>query len=224
MHSSTSQFKERLEKTRSFINKTLSTYKMPYIAYSGGKDSTVMLHLIIQENPMIHVLHWDYGFYLIPRKIEKKIIENAKIIGATNFIVLTSPLYKELKRNLKNVWGKEFMEKELPKLRREGFDCSFIGLRAEESSKRKAKTKGKQGKDNFMDNIYPINNWTYKDIYAYLLKFDVPYLKEHYDKYGKVLGYDKARFVTFFDPDFPENRALDGVLMWKFRNVGDLNT
>ncbi|MFW9872934.1 MAG: phosphoadenosine phosphosulfate reductase family protein [Candidatus Thorarchaeota archaeon] len=219
MHGKTYLFNQRLEKTRNFIKNKLSIYKKPYIAYSGGKDSTVMIHLMIQENSDIHVLHWDYGPYLVPRNIEEKIIENAKQIGVKNLLVLTSNLYIKLKRNLKNVWGSEFMDKELPKLRDKGFDCSFIGLRSEESCKRKSKTRYKQGRDKYMDNIYPLTDWTYKDIYAYLLKFNVPYLKEHYDKYGKVLGYKNARFVTFFDPDFPENRALDGLLMWKFKNM-----
>ena len=41
-----------------------------------------------------------------------------------------------------------------------------------------------------------------------------------YDKYVAVLGWDRARFVTFFDKEFEHLGSInvDGVLMWRWRN------
>lgn len=221
MHSETSIFKKRVINTYEDISFLLKKFKKPYIAYSGGKDSCVLLHFLMKIDPNTAVIHWDYGPYLIPRMIEARIIQNALNMGARYLRLLTSHSYNKLKRNVNNVWGKEFMERVLPSLVKEGFDCSFIGLRAEESHKRKARTLKMISKDKVMLNIYPLKDWTWKDIYAYLLINKIPYLNEHYDKYGVILGYDRARFVTFFDPDFKHlgSENIDGILQWDFKNL-----
>lgn len=220
-HSNLDYFKDLVLETKKIMSFILSKFKKPYIAYSGGKDSSVLVHLLMQLNPHITIIHWDYGPYLIPRTIESKIIDNALKMNVKHFRYMTSPLYEKLKRNLNNVWGKEFMDKYIFSLAEEGFDCSFIGLRAEESHMRKAKTQDLLSHDDAMINAYPLRDWTWKDIFAYLLKYDVPYLKVHYDKYGGLLGYNKVRFVTFFDPDFKHlgSDNIDGILMPEFKNI-----
>jgi len=220
MHSETESFQELLEKTKKTIDLILSKFKKPYIAYSGGKDSCVLLDLILHINPKIIVFHWDYGPNLIPRIIEYRLINNAFKIGAERFIYVTSDRYLT---NQKYVWYKDFLDKELPKLSKAGFDLSFIGLRAEESIIRAIKTKNILSHDKYMCNAFPLRDWTYRDVYAYLLKNKIPYLEKHYDKYSKLMGYDKSRFVTFHDPEFSQlTECVDGILMYKHK-YDDIN-
>ena len=216
MHSETEQFQTLFCKTKENIKTILNHFEKSYIAYSGGKDSCVLLDLVLNLNTKTPAYHWDYGPYLIPREIEYKLINNAFKIGVHRLIYATSDKYR---KHQNYVWYKEFLGKELPKLANAGFDLSFIGLRAEESYKRRQKTKTLLSNDNYMCNAFPLKDWTYKDIYAYLLKNNVPYLEKHYDKYSELVGYERSRFVTFHDPEFSQlSECLDGILMYKHKH------
>jgi len=219
--SETQEYKERLKNTKSIIKSYINRYKS-YVAFSGGKDSTVMLHLVLQENPDTLVIHWDYGKYYIPRDILREIISIARKCGAKNMRVLSSHQYNIMKREAMGVLGRCFIGVETPKLVKEGYKACFLGLRAEESSKRKSRlTSHSEYDKRGIYNVFPLKDWTWKDVWAYIVSNNLPYLSI-YDKYNKLLGYDKARFVTFFDPEFDKfgSSNVDGVLMWKFKHIG----
>ena len=97
----------KVKEAEGIIAESLKNYKKPYIAYSGGKDSSVVLHLVLAQEPNIMVLHWDYGRYYIPRWLEKEIIQNAKKMGAKRIRIETSILYEKLKDKAINVLGSE---------------------------------------------------------------------------------------------------------------------
>lgn len=52
--------RKRVETARQVITVALARAKRPYVAFSGGKDSTCM-HLVLQLAPGITVFRWDYG-------------------------------------------------------------------------------------------------------------------------------------------------------------------
>jgi len=214
----TDEHKRKVAEAKSVIEKALERFNKPYVAYSGGKDSLAMLHLILQHDPAVTVLHWDYGPYFMPREFEKEIIKNARKIGVKNLVVKTSPLYKKLGRKARNILGRHFLGLVVPKLAKEGYDCCFIGLRAEESNKRKTRTKWFFEKNHLMTNVFPLARWRWLDSWAYIISNDLPYPKV-YDLYGSVIGWDKARLVTFFDHEFDWTGApiLDGVLIPQHR-------
>lgn len=220
MHARTKEYTQKLNKTKSIIERALSNFSKPYIAYSGGKDSTALLDLVLSLNRDITVVHWDFGPYYMPREIFNHIIENAKKIGAKNLRTPTSTKYKQQKRKAMNVLGQDFLGKYIPNLIEEGYDLAFIGLRAEESCKRRARTENYIRHDGKMFNCYPIRDWSYKDVWAYIVDNELPYLNEFYDKYGELLGDENTRFCTFFDPEFDKFGAknLDGILMYKHKN------
>jgi len=211
-------FKKRVEESKFIVKNVFNTYSTPYIAFSGGKDSTCMTHLVLQQNSNIMVLHWDYGGYYIPRKMENKILKNAKKLGVKNLRIETSSKYGILKRKAINVLGRDLIRGLLPQLFREGYDASFIGLRSEESPKRKRRIKADRSLSKIKE-IFPIASWTWMDIWAYIIKYDLPYLS-HYDLYGPVVGWDRVRLTTFFDSEFDKLGCsnVDGILMWKFKN------
>ena len=210
-------FKNKVEQAEIMINDVLRNYNKPYIAFSGGKDSTCMLHLILEQNPDIMVLYWDYGKYYIPRKINCEIKENAKKLGAKNLRVETSIKYEKLKRQAKNILGEDLIKGLLPRLKDERYDASFIGLRKEESLKRKIRIQAGRSLSEIKE-IFPIADWTWMDVWAYIISNHLPYLS-HYDLYGPIIGWNKVRMTTFFDPEFDKYGCsnIDGVLMWKYR-------
>jgi len=52
---------EKIRITNSFVDKILAENKKPVLAWSGGKDSTVALHLILKRNPKIDVVWINTG-------------------------------------------------------------------------------------------------------------------------------------------------------------------
>ena len=220
MWSETEEHHRRLEEAKAIIAIALNNFKKPYVAYSGGKDSLCLLHLTLQQKPDVTIIHWDYGPYFMPREIENEILENARKIGAKNIQIYTSNLYLKLQRKARNILGSIFLEKIVPQLAKEGFDCCLLGLRAEESSRRKTKTKNPFKEEKGIINVTPLRSWKWIDCWAYIVKNNLPY-PSVYDKYAEVIGYDKARLVTFFDKEFEWTGAplLDGILMTKHKNI-----
>ena len=212
----TKEFKNKLKGTNEVISEALHSCKKSYIAFSGGKDSTVMLNLVLQIKPGCMVFHWDYGKFM-PRQIEREIIRNMKKLGAINYMVRTSKKYRY--KNSNKVWYKEFFGKITSELIQEGYDLVFVGLRREESLRRKRRID-KNISLTSIKECWPIADWGWKDIWAYIFSNGLPYASA-YDKYCPVLGWDKARFTTFFDPEFDKfgSPNIDGVLMWRFRNI-----
>jgi 3'-phosphoadenosine 5'-phosphosulfate sulfotransferase (PAPS reductase)/FAD synthetase len=214
-----SEYKKKITNSIKIIKDVMSTYQKPYVAFSGGKDSTVMLFLALQVNPDVYVLHWDYGSQLMPREIEYEIIKNARKLGVNEktFIISSSRTQERLdaRENPPHAYFKN-----LPYIiSKFQFDICLLGLRAEESSKRKRKIKYNAEKPMFGCKVsYPIADFTWKDIWATIVDNDLPYLS-FYDKYVELLGWNNARLVTFFDREFDKfgSSNVDGVLLWKYR-------
>lgn len=229
IHSRTTEFHKKVYEADEIIACALRKHQKPYVAFSGGKDSTCVLHLVLQQRPDTMVLHWDYGRYYIPRPIHTEIVANAKKIfdmspsggGKGEEIRLrieTSEKYDQLGKNARNVIGTEMIEKLIPQLIKEGYDAVFVGLRAQESIKRKLRIKAGRAL-SAIPEIWPVQSWSWLDVWAYIVSNNIPYLS-YYDRYGPVVGWDKARFTTLFDPEFDKLGAsnVDGVLSWRFRN------
>jgi 3'-phosphoadenosine 5'-phosphosulfate sulfotransferase (PAPS reductase)/FAD synthetase len=212
------EHRKRVETAKAIIQKALRVCKKPYVAFSGGKDSLCVLHLVSSMQKDVFVVHWDYGRYFIPRDLHEEILEIAKQFSS-KVMVFTSDRYEKEKRKAYNVLGEEFFEKIVPKLMEEGFDCVLLGLRKEESSSRRVRIKNQLYLTPIRE-FYPIANWTWLDVWAYIVSNNIKYLSI-YDKYGEVLGYDRARFTTLFDRQFDKygTENIDGVLMWRFKHI-----
>ena len=146
-------------------------------------------------------------------------INNAYKLGAKELIIKTSQRYEIEKQNAINIWGEEFFKKVEKELIENGYDLVFVGIRKEESLKRKNRIR----ENSFLGIInecWPVAEWGWKDIWAYIFLNDIPYASV-YEKYGDVIGIEKLRLVTFFDSEFDKfgSKNLDGLLMWKERNI-----
>lgn len=221
MHSETDEYQFNISESGKNVKEGLAICKKPYIAFSGGKDSLVMMHLVLQKNPDILVWHWDYGPYFMPRSVLDEISQIAAGIGARNFRVDQTgyKAYEQAKRSGKPVFYRYFFGVALPALKKEGYDGAFIGLRADESRKRGVRTKSIFEKTPGMISIFPIRHLTVRDVWAYIVSNDLPYCN-HYDRYAELEGRENVRFCTYFDPEFAHmgRTNVDGVLQPEFRN------
>jgi len=200
------------------IREALASARRPYVAYSGGKDSTVLVHLVLQQEPDVMVLHWDYGRAFVPAPVFAEILENARRLGVRNLRVETSPLYAKLGRRARNVLGRHYLGKLVPRLAEEGYDLAFVALRAEESPKRRRRIVAQRSLGPIPE-CWPLAHWRWLDVWAYIVAHDLPYLSLYDDRAGLV-GWDRARFTTLFDPEFADVGAesVDNVLHWRWRN------
>ncbi len=202
MWSETKQFISRVAQAEQIVDYGLK--KKPYVAYSGGKDSLCMLHLVCKKAPYILVYHHSQGKYM-PEEVGRDIILNAREAGAKNIRVYPAK--------------RDFWTDIIKEIERRGYDSVFVGLRKEESSGRRARIKEKNRLTSFQE-FWPLQNWTWMDVWAYIVKNNLSY-PFVYDKEAEMTGtYEKLRFHSFFDPSMDRfgRRNVDGVSMWRHKN------
>jgi len=213
-HNDLGHFTSKVERAKKIIETGLKFDGKKYAAFSGGKDSTAMLHLVLSLDPDCMVFHYDYkdedrsdGSVYMPEEYQAEIIENMKKIGAKNIKIESG-----------HDWYKVFFGKIAPALYRDGYRVSFVGLRKEESSNRRQRIKANRSLTNIKE-FWPLQDWSWRDVWAYIFFHDLP-VHSAYKKYGELIGWDKVRFVTFFDAEMDKfgSSNLDGMLLWRFRN------
>ena len=170
-------FQQKVRQSRSRIIKAM-TGKV-YVSWSGGKDSTVVLHLAKEIDPLIKVLHIRSG-YELPDGYEYmlRIAQEWKL----NFAELNTPMdYLELceEYGLPHLRSKETQGRVISKIKKSpardwalanNFDGLLWGIRAEESKARKAMAQYLG--DSFVDKngirrVSPILDWSTVDVLAY---------------------------------------------------------
>lgn len=186
-HTKSKAFRLRLEKSKEIISQALSRLALPYVAFSGGKDSSVLLHLVREQSPNTRAIFIDDEWNL-PETIDLIQRTNncdrvAMTIPHTEwFTSFAQP--KELPDGV--IWSDASPRENIVAYAREqGHDGAFIGLRAEESAKRRImlRTNGVFyfAKNHEMWQAYPLAWWTWRDVWAYILSKGVDYNKA-YDK------------------------------------------
>lgn len=194
LHSKLPAFKKRLAKTEDVIQRALSMIKNPYAAISFGKDSMVLMHLLIQHNPDMPMVWSDRGAeaelpatYPFIEQVRKKYNLNLNIIKPEMSMFdiyrryglpeVNDDIQKTIvtKINLILPFAKYVQENNI--------DGYFQGLRADESKGRhKMATKYGQLFERKKDGLIvcnPLLWWTGRDIWAYIIVNDIPYHPEY---------------------------------------------
>ncbi len=211
------RFNTLLANTRRSILEMFQQHPRVNVAVSGGKDSLVMLDLAIHLNPLCVVWHWDYGIYM-PRPLEEEVLK----VLQEHFHLRTPQLTvdKRMSQDPESSAGyRAFFKAISTHLERYDITLNLIGLRSEESCARKRRCRNATEQQGTVTNFFPLRGWRWKDIWAYLISHGIPY-PSPYDLRGPFLGWDKVRFVTFFDPEFEHLGGMvqDKFFFWRERN------
>lgn len=216
IHSRTPEYGRALADAYRHIDEALARWHKPHVAFSGGKDSTAMLRMVLDRRSDCHVYHWDYGRRYMPRFIEDEMRRIAEMIGVSSYEVATSTRYDDDTCH-RPVWYKAHFGREIPRLLAAGFDGVFVGIRAEESRKRRRRITARRSLSD-LPECWPLQNWTWRDVWACIVSRELPYLSI-YDELNSTIGFHQARMSTFFDPEFERlgTNTIDGVLHWRLR-------
>lgn len=189
---------DRLKRTkearsREFIREFLSQCEKPYLSWSGGKDSTLMLWLVLQERPDIPVIYFDAdsclpdGWEYMQRLVKEwginfRIVKTRPILDVLAEYGLDHPGidYRTMKATV---------YEPVKQLISEGCDGSLIGIRGQESSGRTWAAK-KYGplfwsKGYGMWECWPLLYWRREEVWLYIDHYNIPYHP----------AYDKTKFA-----------------------------
>ena len=200
---------KRVEEARRIIKQGFERMKNPMISMSFGKDSVVMTHLILNVNPATPVVYErckDFNEWTDTQRVKDEFltrfpceyheIEGPSLIDTfreAGFYIQdeaesdragqAQKRYSRLKKETLNQFA-----------RGNGHDGSFIGMRLDESVKRKALFL-KQGplyfaKARGLWACNPLAYWKAADTWAYIVTNNLPY-DELYDK--NPIGRENAR-------------------------------
>jgi 3'-phosphoadenosine 5'-phosphosulfate sulfotransferase (PAPS reductase)/FAD synthetase len=222
LHKNTHEYQLLKQQTINQIKIVLNQYTNPYVAFSGGKDSTVMLHLVVQQKPDIWVRHWDYGRALLPEFIEQEILKNRLSLAPISQFSYDKRPGGDLESARHSHISKSAF---FPFLKRaiqdHTWDICFLGLRAEESTTRKIRTKQFIEYKKNCPVFFPIKNWAGKDIWTYICEYNLS-IPSIYKTLAKITGnWNTTRLSTFFDDEFTHfgNLELSNFYLWQNKYV-----
>ena len=214
----------------SIIRDGFSKSLNPVLMYSIGKDSSVLLHLAIKAFypspipfPLLHIdTKWKFKeMYAFKEKIKKKL--NIKLITHTNIDGLKKKIDPANNSSVHtDVMKTEALKQAIDKYK---FDFIFGGARRDEEQSRskerivsvREKTHTWDPKNqrpelwslfNFNKNqdqsfrIFPISNWTEKDVWDYILQENIDIVNLYFAKSrptiirnGSIFLVDDDRFL-----------------------------
>ena len=186
-------FRRLVVVTLEAIAADLARARRPYVAWSGGKDSTVLAHLARRVDATIDVVCGTSG-----ARVQAEVVE---LVG------------------LARCQGIDLICHSFPPAD-ERWDIAIVALRREESLRRRrrmdAGTAGiKRGRES-----WPMADWTWLDVWAYIVEHGIPY-HPVYDRQAELgIGYDRSRYHWSFSGDpRAEALAVDGLIRWRWRHA-----
>ena len=149
---------------------------------SFGAQSAVLLHMLLNKNPNLKVVFLDTQ-YLFPETYQ--FVEDLKTKLNINLYTYKSLLSKqEQEKKYGKLWlqGKEGLDKYnyLNKIEPMERAIKELNIKTWISGIRKNQSKNRESKNftelkNEIMKVYPILDWTDKDVYLYLKKHNLPY-------------------------------------------------
>lgn len=195
LHSRLPRYRRMVEQAQSIIEEVLKLVKNPYVAFSCGKDSSVLAHLVLQQAPDTPLRFLSSGETRLVHNVDT-VLEHFRVLGATIQEINIDRVFSEEWKDATWTEQRKAGKRDLEKLNDPVFDCIFMGLRMEESRPRKMSLlrhrdedlprychRYKGGNRQAMIRCCPLANWTTKDVGAYLLENGLPWL-DWYDFRG----------------------------------------
>jgi phosphoadenosine phosphosulfate reductase len=178
----TSEHQDKVNRANALLQDHVRDAEQAYLAWSTGKDSTVLLHLCHQLDLDIEAIYYD---------------ADAKLPGTTDYmdhvrdaydvpvrVVETEPIMDVYERaggpqadGIEHATMRATVWRPVRRLAREGYDLGIVGLRAEESNRREQRLNEHGHVTTHVDGqttLYPLADWTTQDVWAYHAHHQVP--------------------------------------------------
>ena len=180
LHAQTRGFKHRVSRSEDIVRRALDLDAIPHVALSGGKDSTVVYEMVKEQCSIIPAV-WSDDEWWLPETLEY--IQRLQNRGDDVRQIRTNDEHADWFRIAGDFNGIQDYA------RQQGWGLTFLGLRQEESTARKMHLR-KQGalflaKSDGLWHCNPIHNWTWRDVWAYIVSRELDYNKA-YDKLERL--------------------------------------
>jgi phosphoadenosine phosphosulfate reductase len=181
---------------------------------SFGIQAAVMLHLVTQVVPAIPVIWIDTGYlpaetYKFAEELTERLNLNLKVyqspISPARMEALYGKLWEQKDVDALNLYDRirkvEPMQRALQELKATAW---LTGLRKDQTNHRK--TLDRVGKQGEQYKILPILDWNSKQIYEYLMAYDLPYHPFFDLGYVTVGDWHSSRPLTADDSNERDTR------------------
>ena len=182
LHAKTDEFNEKVRAAEQHVQTVFDRYENPHVEFSGGKDSLVTLHMVVDRcgYPDSDVFYFDNPTLALP--------------GVTGYV---ETAVNEIGGTLIHRTGGRGTEdggfwrnyRELHEER--GWDVRVMGIRAAESNERRTRVDQNASlpitTEEKFDAVFPIHRWTATDVWAYIVNESLPYHRV-YDDQAELYG------------------------------------
>ncbi len=216
LHSKTREFWENVEEAKLLIEDAFKKFPKWHLAYSGGKDSTAVLGLLwemgLNDKVELFNICDDRAFSFHIPYLKMMAERYAFKLDLRN---LGDTLEKDFRLDEASSWQLKDLAKYIDEIRDKKNQSSgvFMGLRAEESKKRKflwSQTLGVADKNKKgLWYCNPIMRWSANDVFAFLLTRKIPII----DVYRRTHLWGDPRKIRYHDAT-PRNFASEGRVAW----------
>lgn len=181
-HAKSVGFRRRVAEAEAIIQQALACMAVPVVAFSGGKDSTIVLNLVRAIRPETPA-HFGHEQWILP--------ETEEFVATIPNLIRTA--LPDRHAEWFDVWrdedavpdGIQLVDKSagLNEFNYERemlhFDGKFLGLRSDENNYRRIFLK-RHGTLFFCHRhglweCNPLARWSVLDVWAYIVQYDVPY-------------------------------------------------
>lgn len=183
----------KVGKTTKLVQEMLSIVKNPYIAFSCGKDSSVLADIVLQLNPRVKLRFISSGETRILHNVDDVISHFQRKYNADveeiNFDRVFSEEWKDASFDEQRKAGR----RDIQTIDNSQYDGVFMGLRIEESRGRSISLKMHQSSGlpkymyQYVDKKYyrmcPLADWKTEDVGAYIVSHGLPVL-DWYNSFG----------------------------------------
>ena len=213
-------FEYKVKRARATIRKAVELQDIRwYIAFSGGKDSQVVLDMVLHDSPSIAIMWgddgWDYPETLtfLADVESRRGVRIERVKNRGNIAGFAAWAGRDWQGENPGPWDYECtsFDDHSRLIHKLGFDGVFLGLRKEESVRRFFSlvrfgplhwTKGEQ-----IWHCSPLHDWTTMDVWAYILSHKLEYnpvydklsdlgIKPEYQRVGPLISWGEDCYAT----------------------------